>query len=222
MDGVQPIIQDLKDIVPEKILRRKNGTGRITKGGIVLYKPDHENSSKNGSVFEHIYVMSQHVDRLIKDDEKVIHINGNNKDNNISNLRIISDRCVVECCDNRGTSRMNLCRKHNRRYLKYGDPNIIKQAPNGSGTIDTGGYRRLFKPGHPNSDKSGRIAEHRYVMSKYIGRPLYNDETVHHKNGNRLDNKLENLELWASSHPSGQCIEDLIAWAREILERYED
>lgn len=73
---------------------------------------------------------------------------------------------------------------------------------------------------HPNARKDGTILEHVKVMSDTLGRPLVDKEEVHHKNGVRDDNRPENLELWSSSQPAGQRVEDKVAWAVEILSLY--
>jgi hypothetical protein len=62
--------------------------------------------------------------------------------------------------------------------------------------------------------------QHRLIMAEFLGRPLLPDEQVHHRNGERLDNRLSNLELWSTSHPSGARVEDLIEYAFMILIRY--
>ncbi len=70
--------------------------------------------------------------------------------------------------------------------------------------------------------KRGWIYQHRYIMEQHLGRPLTDYENVHHKNGDKTDNRLENLELWSTAQPSGQRIEDKIAHAKEILKKYEE
>jgi len=87
--------------------------------------------------------------------------------------------------------------------------------------INRDGYVRLFIPGHPNAQKTGYVLAHHVVMAELIGRPIARDETVHHKNGHRGDNRPENLELWVSRQCKGQRVEDLVTWAKELLMRYE-
>lgn len=62
--------------------------------------------------------------------------------------------------------------------------------------------------------------QHRRVMEEHIGRPLFREEEVHHLNGNRSDNRLENLEIWSTKQPKGQRPEDKVEYAVEILRLY--
>lgn len=202
----------------DTIKRRKNGTGAFDKARniIVLHKPNHPNAYKNGKISEHIFIMSEYLKRPIADYETVIHLDGNTLNNKIENLAIknITYICKINGCKLQIRA-LELCHIHYRSFRKYGDPTIVKRNKNGEGTINAYGYRLILKDG-------SREFEHRTVMENVLGRKLFAHENVHHKNGDRLDNKIENLEIWSSSQPSGQRIIDKINWAREILEIYKD
>ena len=82
------------------------------------------------------------------------------------------------------------------------------------------GYVELLMPEHPNVNRR-YVPEHRLIMETYLGRLLTKDEIVHHRNGNRTDNRLENLALMLKNiHPIGQFVEDLIPYWKDMLKRY--
>lgn len=74
---------------------------------------------------------------------------------------------------------------------------------------------------YPGATKHGYIMEHRKVMQETLGRQLERHENVHHINGIKTDNSIANLELWTTSQPQGQRVEDKIRWAKEFLALYE-
>lgn len=115
-------------------------------------------------------------------------------------------KCALDGCD-RPHEAKGFCAMHWARVKRTGDPGPIglTKAPAGTGYIDKTGYRRIGRKG----------AEHRMIMEQIIGRPLTKEESVHHKNGIRTDNRPENLELWVSpgrGHKAGQRPEDLVAF----------
>ena len=128
--------------------------------------------------------------------------------------------CEVSGCEKKHIAK-GMCSMHYRRFCLYGDVNARPGKPRSNKTeISQGGYIKIYEPEHPNSNGNGYILEHRKVMSQMLNRPLLDSEQVHHKNGDRQDNRPENLELWSVRQPPGQKIEDKIEYALEILEVY--
>jgi hypothetical protein len=120
--------------------------------------------------------------------------------------------CNVDLCQRQSDAR-GWCKMHWKRWRKHGDPTKIV---NVGRHVSPDGYVKI-------PDKSGRgrsILEHRFVMEKNLGRHLLPTENVHHINGDRSNNNIENLEIWNTRQPKGQRIQDKIEYAIEILNQY--
>jgi len=108
-----------------------------------------------------------------------------------------------------------------KQRIKYGiplDAPLLKN-PKGTGQFCRG-YKRKVVRNHPNCDKKGRVCEHHLIMENYLKRPLFKGENVHHINGIRDDNRIENLELWHKGQPAGQRVKDRILYYKDFIESY--
>lgn len=123
-----------------------------------------------------------------------------------------TQRCSYVECGNPRAYADGLCVSHRSRLVRTGSPDGLVQRKKRD-NIDANGYRRYRRNGV-------HVLEHRAVMEAKLRRPLWPDENVHHKNGDRLDNRPENLELWSTKQPPGQRVEDKIQWALDLLRRY--
>ena len=129
-------------------------------------------------------------------------------------------KCLVGECNELSHGK-GYCSRHYGFLKRNGDP--LKTIITGKKRYDASGYVMLDRKDHPFVTSSGgRIFEHRLIISEKLGRVLLAHEQVHHKNSQRQDNRIENLELWSTNQPIGGRVKDLIIWAKEILSIYGD
>lgn len=92
----------------------------------------------------------------------------------------------------RGNKKSKFCSSRCCRTYYSGE-----RHPNWTGGIEQSGrgYLATLKHNHEMADNRGRIPLHRFVMSNHLGRPLSSKEIIHHINGNKKDNRIENLQI---------------------------
>jgi GH35 family endo-1,4-beta-xylanase len=122
--------------------------------------------------------------------------------------------CEFPRC-NRPYKAHGLCGFHRQRQLKGMN---MEQPPRGTflnWKHDHAGYLVA-------SQNNKAVRQHRLFWEMHNGRKLEKFENIHHINGIRDDNRIENLELWTKPQPIGQRPEDLVAWVidhyRELVE----
>ena len=132
------------------------------------------------------------------------------------------ETCRADGCE-RWSHAQGLCGTHYKRAVKHGE--IEHGGPirvvTGDGWMSHG-YWYVMVPANLRHLTNGesQAAEHRLVMAQHLGRALYPGEVVHHINGDRTDNQIENLELWSTTQPKGQRVDDKVAFAVALLRQY--
>lgn len=170
--------------------RKINGKGYVQ----VAIQPDHQfysMSTADSRVFEHRLVMAKYLCRPLRSDEVVHHIDGDKTNNSLANLFLTT------------------VAKHTRIHKRH-----VGQKVNLSEYV-----KITLRPGDRYfcmATTDGVVYEHRLVVALVEGRVLRTDECVHHVDGNRANNAIENLFLTTrAGHPTIHAHADALARKKE-------
>lgn len=137
----------------------------------------------------------------------------------------LKEICIMDGCGKKANAK-DLCSAHLYRLTKGHDLSMPFRRKNASKLgpgrwLDGSGYVMCkVPPGTAGAKPGGFMLEHRFVMQRRLGRTLLSVETVHHKDGNRTNNTIDNLELWSGKHGKGINIIDGIRSSTDWILRY--
>ena len=159
---------------------------RFKKNGYWCVKAeDHPKAYERGYYYEHILVLEKTIERHLKTGECVHHLNGDKLDNRSENLELHTRQShssyhwpKVSISEDVGLDYSE--------YINIRQPQKI---------FISRGYRYVFDPDNSMSNRRGYVLEHRKVMAELLCRTLSKGEGVEHINGQRDDNRIENLRL---------------------------